>query len=176
MRELERAVSLKPDDAVLNDHLGDAYWRAGRRLEATFQWSHARDMKPDPAVLAIVQKKLAEGLPPIEDKAAAEEPSKTVAPVVKEAVPAPAEKRTEATPTPATAQAIPAVYKVMPGQSLWSIAADELGSGSRYIEILELNPAVAVRSRPAEARAGTELAAAGELTQPWPDHGNLTVW
>ena len=30
MRELERAVSLKPDDPVLNDHLGDAYWRVGR--------------------------------------------------------------------------------------------------------------------------------------------------
>ena len=92
VRELERAVSLKPDDAVLNDHLGDAYWRAGRRLEATFQWSHARDMKPDPDVLATVQKKLAEGLPPIEDKAAAEDPSKTVAPVVKQPASAPVGK------------------------------------------------------------------------------------
>ncbi len=71
MRELERAVSLKPDDPVLNDHLGDAYWRAGRRLEATFQWSHARDMKPEPAVLAEVEKKLKEGLPPVENKAVA---------------------------------------------------------------------------------------------------------
>ena len=66
--------SLKPDDPVLNDHLGDAYWRAGRRLEATFQWSHARDMKPEPDVLAGVEKKLDEGLPPVEDKAVAEEP------------------------------------------------------------------------------------------------------
>ena len=55
-------MSLKPDDAVLNDHLGDAYWRVGRRLEATFQWAHARDMKPEPAVLAEVEKKLKEGL------------------------------------------------------------------------------------------------------------------
>ena len=115
VRELERAVSLKPDDPVLNDHLGDAYWRAGRRLEATFQWSHARDMKPDPAVLASVQKKLAEGLPPVENKAAADEPSKTAAPVVKEPVPAPAEKRTEAEPGSSAAQAIPAAYKVMRG-------------------------------------------------------------
>ena len=37
-------------------------------------------------------------------------------------------------------RSIPAAYKVQRGQSLWSIAADELGSGSRYIEILDLNP------------------------------------
>jgi tetratricopeptide (TPR) repeat protein len=85
--ELERAVSLKPDDPVLNDHLGDAYWRAGRRLEATFQWSHARDLKPEPDVLLSVQKKLREGLPPLEGKTALEAPAtpapKTAAPDTK---------------------------------------------------------------------------------------------
>ena len=138
--ELERAVSLKPDDAVLNDHLGDAYWRVGRKLEATFQWSHSRDMKPeDPDVLAGVQKKLVEGLPPVEKKTAEEKPALTPSP---EPVP---EKRSEA---PALDQApdhekvviIPAAYKVRAGQSLWSIAADELGSARRYLEILNLNP------------------------------------
>jgi len=74
--ELERAVSLKPEDPVLNDHLGDAYWRDGRRLEATFQWAHARDLKPDPDVLLSVQKKLKEGLPPLEGKTALEAPPK----------------------------------------------------------------------------------------------------
>jgi tetratricopeptide (TPR) repeat protein len=73
VREMERAVSLKPEDPVLNDHLGDAYWRVGRKLEATFQWNHARDMKPDPDVLASVQQKLLNGLPPLEDKATAQE-------------------------------------------------------------------------------------------------------
>jgi tetratricopeptide (TPR) repeat protein len=73
--ELERAVSLKPDDPVLNDHLGDAYWRVGRKLEATFQWSHARDMKPEPDILLSVQKKLKEGLPPLEGKTALEQPT-----------------------------------------------------------------------------------------------------
>ena len=72
--ELERAVSLKPDDPVLNDHLGDAYWRAGRKLEATFQWAHARDLKPEPDVLLSVQRKLKEGLPPLEGKTALEAP------------------------------------------------------------------------------------------------------
>jgi tetratricopeptide (TPR) repeat protein len=140
VRELERAVSLKPDDPVLNDHLGDAYWRAGRQLEATFQWAHARDMKPEPDVLASVQKKLAEGLPALEPKAALGTPA-PAAPEVKPQAPA-ADKKTE-TGTPAapeTATIIPAAYKVQRGQSLWSIAADKLGNGNRYIEILNLNP------------------------------------
>ena len=141
VRELERAVSLKPDDPVLNDHLGDAYWRVGRKLEATFQWSHARDMKPEPPVLAEVEKKLKEGLPPIDDKAVAG-PAAAPQPPVEPPAPAPAEQRSEApviAPQAATA-AKPAAYRVSRGQSLWSIAADELGNGNRYIEILNLNP------------------------------------
>ena len=42
-----------------------------------------------------------------------------------------------------------------PGQSLWSIAADRLGSGRRYIEILNLNPQL--RGDPARLRPGQEL-------------------
>ncbi|WP_457935656.1 tetratricopeptide repeat protein [Mesorhizobium sp. 10J20-29] len=158
VRELERAVSLKPDDPVLNDHLGDAYWRAGRRLEATFQWSHARDMKPEPAVLAEVEKKLAEGLPPLDDKAMADTPSKTVLPA-EEPAPAHADQRTELAPQDDAAQVVPVSYKVSPGQSLWSIAADELGSGSRYIEILDLNPQL--RGDPGRLMPGQELTLPG---------------
>ncbi|MGD9915468.1 MAG: tetratricopeptide repeat protein [Rhizobiaceae bacterium] len=160
VRELERAVSLKPDDPVLNDHLGDAYWRIGRRLEATFQWAHARDLKPDADVLAGVQKKLAEGMPALTDKTvedgktpdsptpqsetekrseaapAEDKPAEAAAqPVPVEAAPA------QVAPAAAeTAVVIPAAYTVLPGQSLWSIAADRLGAGSRYPEIIELNP------------------------------------
>ncbi|MGO8656541.1 tetratricopeptide repeat protein, partial [Rhizobium ruizarguesonis] len=32
--ELERAAQIKAGDATINDHLGDAYWRVGRKLEA----------------------------------------------------------------------------------------------------------------------------------------------
>jgi tetratricopeptide (TPR) repeat protein len=144
VRELERAVSLKPDDPVLNDHLGDAYWRVGRKLEATFQWAHARDMKPEPDVLASVQKKLAEGLPPLDAKAA-EDARPALKPEVKPSAPA-ADKRTEAEtptapePTKSAVAVVPAAYKVQRGQSLWSIAVDQLGNGNRYIEILNLNP------------------------------------
>ncbi len=154
VRELERAVSLKPDDPVLNDHLGDAYWRAGRRLEATFQWSHARDMKPDADVLALVEKKLKEGLPPVENKALAEEPAKTAAPAVARPEAAPADQRSEL-PAAEPATVVPAAYKVLSGQSLWSIAVDRLGNGSRYIEILDLNPQL--RSDPGRLVPGQEL-------------------
>jgi tetratricopeptide (TPR) repeat protein len=152
VRELERAVSLKPDDPVLNDHLGDAYWRVGRRLEATFQWSHARDMKPEPAVLANVEKKLKEGLPPVENKAVAEEPKASPPPVAEPPAVAPSDQRTEAKPALA---AKPVAHKVTPGQSLWSIAADELGNGSRYIEILNLNPQL--QGDPGRLMPGQEL-------------------
>ncbi|MDW6020853.1 tetratricopeptide repeat protein [Mesorhizobium sp. BAC0120] len=156
VRELEKAVSLKPDDPVLNDHLGDAYWRVGRRLEATFQWAHARDMKPDKDVLANVQKKLAEGLPPIEGKTAADKPDAPVAPPADSPA---VEKKSELdAPTESVAAvmaAVPAAYTVQRGQSLWSIAADKLGSGERYREILHLNPKL--RRNPGRIVPGQEL-------------------
>ena len=62
VRELERAVQLMSQDATVNDHLGDAYWKVGRKLEATFQWKHALNAKPDPVEKAKIEKKLKNGL------------------------------------------------------------------------------------------------------------------
>jgi L-ascorbate metabolism protein UlaG (beta-lactamase superfamily) len=45
-----------------NDHLGDAYWRVGRKLEAQFQWNHARDLGPDPDDLPKILDKIKNGL------------------------------------------------------------------------------------------------------------------
>ena len=169
VRELERAVSLKPNDPILNDHLGDAYWRAGRKLEATFQWAHARDMKPDADVLASVERKLVEGLP------AKEEQKAEIPPIVLPEIPAPAPAEPAvvrpaepAIPAPvepaiveepampaAAPQAEPAIYTVRPGQSLWSIAVEELGSGERFRDILRLNPRL--RGNPGNIRPGQEL-------------------
>lgn len=42
---LERASELEPANAVISDHLGDAYWLAGRHNEGRFQWKHALTMK-----------------------------------------------------------------------------------------------------------------------------------
>jgi hypothetical protein len=47
---------------VINDHLGDVYWRVGRKLEAHFQWNHARDLKPEPEDLERILKKIEKGL------------------------------------------------------------------------------------------------------------------
>jgi Flp pilus assembly protein TadD len=60
---LEKAINLKPSDPGINDHLGDAYWRVNRRIEAHFQWNHARDMGPDPGNLPAILKKIEVGLP-----------------------------------------------------------------------------------------------------------------
>ena len=70
VRELERAVfhldeataNTRPDDPVINDHLGDAYWMVGRRLEARFQWRHALENDPDPALKKKLLLKLKHGL------------------------------------------------------------------------------------------------------------------
>jgi tetratricopeptide (TPR) repeat protein len=62
VKYLERAVELRPEEPVIHDHLGDAYWKVGRKREARFQWAHARDLDPDPEVLASVIEKLANGL------------------------------------------------------------------------------------------------------------------
>uniref|UniRef100_UPI0025D6670B tetratricopeptide repeat protein n=1 Tax=uncultured Nitratireductor sp. TaxID=520953 RepID=UPI0025D6670B len=166
-KELERAVSLRPEDPVLNDHLGDAYWRTGRKLEATYQWAHARDLDPEPDLLAEVEKKLKEGLPEEEPKRVAEvSPTdevisdETGAPGT---VPAPEAEETEEEPkseakaaeTPQKAAVGDAMYTIKSGETLWSIAVDQLGDGERFREILAINPAL--KRNPDLLRAGQEI-------------------
>ncbi|MBV9785794.1 MAG: tetratricopeptide repeat protein [Acidisphaera sp.] len=57
---LEHAVELQPEDATINAHLGDAYWAAGRKLEAQYQWQLALSMKPEPDDVARLEAKLHE--------------------------------------------------------------------------------------------------------------------
>jgi tetratricopeptide (TPR) repeat protein len=63
VKHLERAVELRPEDPVLNDHLGDAYWRVRREREARFQWDQALTLKPEPEDADKIKKKLQKGLP-----------------------------------------------------------------------------------------------------------------
>ena len=72
LKELERAIALKPSDPTINDHLGDAYWRSGRKLEAQFQWNHARNLNPDPDDLPRILEKIKNGLPEEKQPAAAD--------------------------------------------------------------------------------------------------------
>ena len=42
---LEKATNASPSEAVIYDHLGDAYWETGRKNEAIYQWTHAMGLK-----------------------------------------------------------------------------------------------------------------------------------
>lgn len=63
---LERAVEIDPQDPVINDHLGDAYWRVGRAIEAVYQWNRALSLDPEDDDAALIEIKLAEGLPVVD--------------------------------------------------------------------------------------------------------------
>ena len=52
---------------MINDHLGDAYWRVGRKLEAKYQWSQALSLKPEPEEVEKIKIKLAKGLAGLEE-------------------------------------------------------------------------------------------------------------
>jgi tetratricopeptide (TPR) repeat protein len=92
VRELEKAIELKPGDPTINDHLGDAYWRSGRRLEGKFQWQHAKDLNPEPEDLAKIEAKLKDGLPELEKPAATAETQPAPAqPEMPKGAPAPTE-------------------------------------------------------------------------------------
>ncbi|MBN9509114.1 MAG: tetratricopeptide repeat protein [Alphaproteobacteria bacterium] len=58
VRDLEKAVELQPEDATINGHLGDAYWAAGRKLEALYQWRRALTLNPDPEDVPKLEAKL----------------------------------------------------------------------------------------------------------------------
>ena len=59
---MERAVELRPQDPIINDHLGDAYWRVGRRREAGFQWERSLTLDAEADLAAKIGQKLKKGL------------------------------------------------------------------------------------------------------------------
>jgi tetratricopeptide (TPR) repeat protein len=58
VKTLEKAVELVPEDATVNGHLGDAYWKAGRKLEAEYQWRRALSLNPEPDDVPKLEAKL----------------------------------------------------------------------------------------------------------------------
>jgi Flp pilus assembly protein TadD len=64
VERLEEAVELEAGDPEINNHLGDAYWRVGRKDEALFQWRRVLTLKPDDKIKASAETKLASGLGP----------------------------------------------------------------------------------------------------------------
>lgn len=41
---IERAAAAEPTNAEITEHLGDVYWTSGRRFEARYAWTAAREM------------------------------------------------------------------------------------------------------------------------------------
>ena len=62
VKHLERAVVLRPEDPTINDHLGDVYWKVGRRNEARFQWERALALEPENDQIGKIKTKLRNGL------------------------------------------------------------------------------------------------------------------
>jgi tetratricopeptide (TPR) repeat protein len=63
-KTLEQAIELLPYDPTVNDHLGDAYWQVGRKTEAQFQWKRALSFTKEDDIIAAIEAKLKDGLPP----------------------------------------------------------------------------------------------------------------
>jgi tetratricopeptide (TPR) repeat protein len=60
---LERAVAADPTVAELGEHLGDAYWKAGRKVDARYSWNAALIQAVDDAAMADrIKGKIADGL------------------------------------------------------------------------------------------------------------------
>jgi predicted negative regulator of RcsB-dependent stress response len=51
-----------PGDPTINDHLGDALWKAGRHIDARFQWNHALTFSDSDTDKVSIEKKLKDGL------------------------------------------------------------------------------------------------------------------
>jgi len=64
LKLLTQAVEMDPDDAEVNAHLGDAFYAAGLRLQADYQWQRALALKPDAKLQAEITSKLKQVQPP----------------------------------------------------------------------------------------------------------------
>ena len=58
IEKLEQAAALEPAEPEIIDHLGDAYWRAGRKIEAQYQWERVLGLGPPAKLRDAVEAKL----------------------------------------------------------------------------------------------------------------------
>jgi tetratricopeptide (TPR) repeat protein len=61
-KTLNVAVLLVPSDPTINDHLGDALWRSGKKIAARFQWNHAITFSSNDDEKSAIERKLKTGL------------------------------------------------------------------------------------------------------------------
>lgn len=67
---LERAAASEPAEPTINEHLGDAYWRLGRKVDARFAWRAAMVGAEKDEDLARLGRKVDWGLDRADDAAA----------------------------------------------------------------------------------------------------------
>lgn len=53
---LEKAIIAEPNDPTINEHLGDAYWRAGQKVAARYAWRSAQLTADDTAKKRLSEK------------------------------------------------------------------------------------------------------------------------
>lgn len=59
---LEAAGRNMPYDPTINHHIGDVYWKLGRRIEARYQWERALLFSPKPEEKEALEHKLVHGM------------------------------------------------------------------------------------------------------------------
>ena len=62
VKPMEHAATLEPLDPIVNDHLGDVYWKVGRKREAYFQWRRALNFGAEEEDAVRIRQKLDFGL------------------------------------------------------------------------------------------------------------------
>ena len=68
LKYLEVASQIEATDPIITDHLGDALWRVGRKVEARYQWRKALAFEPTDEDRQSIEAKLLTGLGPPEKK------------------------------------------------------------------------------------------------------------
>ncbi|MFC4292155.1 tetratricopeptide repeat protein [Sphingorhabdus arenilitoris] len=53
---LEKAVQQSGNDLTINEHMGDAYWKAGRRVDARYAWKTAKHLAKDEDAARLAEK------------------------------------------------------------------------------------------------------------------------
>jgi nucleoid-associated protein YgaU len=114
------------------------------RTQTTFAATQLRKMQSDLKLLQLELNRL-KTQSPAEESAPLAPASTGLSPAA-----TPATRTTLTTRTTATKPATPAgvkEYTIQNGDSFWKIAANELGNGARYTEIIKLNPGMTEKSK-----------------------------
>ena len=60
---MRRALELKPDDPIVNDHYGDILWKLNRKIQANYFWNSVLKMEDaEKEMIEKIKVKLINGL------------------------------------------------------------------------------------------------------------------